>query len=253
MSSFFDLFLVAAGLFVGSFITAAARAWPDWSVLLRPRSGCEGCGRPLGLTELVPVASYLVQRGKCRSCGTAIWSGHPIGEAGALAVALAAVFLTDGWAAPVTALLGWTLLFGALVDARTQLLPDLVTLGLIPAGLAAAWLMPGPPAILDASLGAIFGFAVLWGLGAAYRLIRKREGLGMGDAKLLAAGGAWCGLYALPWIVAIGAGATLIFIAIKAVLGEKLGPDTPIAFGPGLCAGIFVAHLIVQHAFPFGY
>lgn len=253
MSGFIDLFLIASALFVGSFITAAARAWPDWSAVLTPRSGCEGCGRALRPAELVPVASFLLQRGKCRTCAAPIWPGHPVGEALSLLIAIAGVILTGGLTTVVSVLLGWVLLFGALVDARTQLLPDAVTLGLIPAGLAAAYFLDGPPGILEASLGAVFGFAALWLIGVAYSRIRGRDGLGMGDAKLLAAGGAWCGAFALPWIVAIGAGATLVFVAIRSLLGSKVTAETAIAFGPGLCAGIFTAWLIAQRAFPYGY
>ena len=90
------------------------------------------------------------------------------------------------------------------------------------------------------------GYALFWLIETVYRLIRKRDGLGRGDAKLLAAGGAWCGLLALPWIVAIGAGLTLFGVAIASLFGTKLTRDLALPFGPGLAAGVFIAFLLVR-------
>lgn len=253
MNTFLDLFLLASALFIGSFLTATALCWPDWAAVLRPRSGCGNCGRTLRMQEQIPVVSYVFQRGRCAACASPIWPGHPIGELAALLIVVAAVLVTDGPATLVASLLGFALLFGALVDARTHLLPDVVTLGLIPAGLAWAWFSHGTPGLLDSSLGAILGFSVLFLIGWLYRQLRGREGLGMGDSKLLAAGGAWCGALALPWIVAIGAGATLVFVAALALSGRKITGDLALPFGPGLAFGVFAAHLLVQPVFATGY
>ena len=164
-------------------------------------------------------------------------------------IAITAVLATDGPTTWLAVGLGWVLLFGALVDARTHLLPDIVTLGLIPLGLGASYLTGSMSGLIGATLGAIIGYASLAGLAWAYKKFRGRDGIGMGDAKLLAAGGAWCGAYALPWIVAIGAGSTLIFVAILALLGRDVSGKTALPFGPGLALGIFIAYLISQ--FPF--
>lgn len=243
---FLDIFLLAASPFVGSFLTAAARAWPDWGRVGFSRSVCEGCGRTLTVAELVPVASYFVQRGRCRACGTKIWPLHPAGEAASIVVALAAILASGGWVTPLAVLLGWALLFAALVDLRTFLLPDVVTLGLIPLGLGASYALGGLDEAVWAAAGAVAGYVVLAGIALLYRLLRGREGLGLGDAKLLAAGGAWCGLLALPWIVAIGAGLTLFAVAIASLFGAKLTRDLALPFGPGLAAGVFLAFLLAR-------
>lgn len=249
MIAYSDLFLVAGSLFIGSFLTASSRAWPNWSEILNGRSRCSECGHGLTIAELVPVISFVRQKGQCRHCKTAIWPGHPIGEILALLIALAAVITTNGATTWLAVGLGWVLLFGALVDARTHLLPDFVTLGLIPLGLGASYLTGGGAGLIGATLGVIIGYASLAGLAWAYKNFRGRDGIGMGDAKLLAAGGAWCGAYALPWIVAIGAGGTLVFVAILALLGRNVTGQTAMPFGPGLALGIFIAYLINQ--FPF--
>lgn len=245
-TAFLDIFLIAASPFIGSFVTATALAWPDWSRTAVARSSCEACGHTLTVRELVPVLSYLVQRGKCRTCGSAISPLHPAGEAAAVVVALAAVIATGGWTTLLAALLGWILLFAALVDFRTFLLPDVVTIGLIPAGLAVSYALGGLDEFVWAAAGAAAGYLILTVIALLYRMLRGREGLGMGDAKLLAAGGAWCGLLALPWIVAIGAGLTLFGVAIASVFGTKLTRDLALPFGPGLAAGVFLAFLLVR-------
>lgn len=243
-----EIFLLAASPFVGSFITAAARAWPDWGRVAAARSSCEGCGRALALRELVPVVSYALQRGRCACGKLAIWPLHPVGELTAVAIALAAVFAASGTAAVLAALFGWALLFAALADIRTLELPDAVTLGLIPAGLAAAFLRGGAEMAAQAALAAALGFAVLAAAAWLYRRVRGREGLGFGDAKLLAAAGAWTTPMALPWIVAGGAAATLLGIAAARLAGRSIAPDAAVPFGPGLALAAFAAHLAVVAA-----
>jgi leader peptidase (prepilin peptidase)/N-methyltransferase len=240
--AFFDVFLIAAGPFVGSFLTASSRAWPDWGRIAKGRSACDQCGRRLPPWELIPIVSFLVQRGRCTACHARIPVLHPVGEGFALVIAIIAVLAFDGGWTLAAALFGWALLFGALVDLRTLLLPDVVTLGLIPAGLILAYVGGGTDGIVQAAIGAAIGFASLALIAWAYRQLRGRDGLGLGDAKLLAAGGAWAGPFALPWIVAMGAGATLLIVAIAHLLGRKTGAETEIPLGPGLAAGCFLAY-----------
>ena len=120
----------------------------------------------------------------------------------------------------------------AVIDARTLRLPNRLTLPLLTSGLAwSALMIRGIP--VDAILGAILGYAVFAGLGWAFFRLRGAEGLGLGDAKLLAAGGAWAGATALPWIV--------LCAALPALVAALVGPGRgrPLAFGPWLAAAIF--------------
>jgi leader peptidase (prepilin peptidase)/N-methyltransferase len=244
IATFLDVFLIAAGPFVGSFVTASSRAWPDWNRIVKGRSSCDECGRQLRPWELIPIVSYVIQRGRCTACGEPIPRVHPIGEICALVIAIIAVAAFDnGWTL-AAALFGWVLLFGALVDLRTFLLPDVVTLGLIPAGLGLAFLDGGLDTFLQAALAAALGLASLGLIAWLYRQLRGRDGLGLGDAKLLAAGGAWTGPFALPWIVAIGAGATLLIVVIAHVFGRKASAETAVPLGPGLAAGCFLAYCL---------
>lgn len=141
---------------------------------------------------------------------------------------------------------GTLLLLGILarlsyVDWKTFRLPNLLTKPLILLGLIYNLMLS-----LDSYtylLGAILGYAIFWTVETGYRLIRKREGLGRGDAKLIAAGGAWCGAMALPFIILIGSSAGLVYILTR----PKAERNTmKIPFGPFLATGIAITFLALK-------
>lgn len=122
----------------------------------------------------------------------------------------------------------------AIIDARTLRLPDRITGPLIACGLLFMGLTTDNWWLYIS--GAVIGYAVFVLIEVAYRRIRGHHGLGRGDAKLLAAGGAWCGALTLPYIVLIGSASALIAIII---LRERIDLDNgKIAFGPYLAFGI---------------
>lgn len=124
----------------------------------------------------------------------------------------------------------------ARIDWATHRLPNVITLPLLAAGLL--WAYWSTDDLYPHVLGAALGYAVFWAVEVAYRLIRKRDGLGRGDAKLLAVGGAWCGVWALPAIVLIASLAALAYVLPKAD-----NRQSRIAFGPFLAVGIGVVWL----------
>ena len=133
--------VLIAAPFVGSFMATLAVRLPAREQAVLGRSRCRACGHGLGIVDLVPVASWLWQRGKCRHCGGSISRLYPLIELGAIAVAAWAATLLDGWLLWATCGLGWTLLTLAVIDARHYLLPDAMTLPLIAAGLLTACLL----------------------------------------------------------------------------------------------------------------
>lgn len=198
--------------------------------MLRGRSRCDDCGAALGAAELVPLLSFLAQRGRCRRCGAAIDPIHPAVELAGALIGAFAFAVHDGAAGPVGALLGWWLLAIALIDLRHHWLPDALTLPLIVAGLAAAW-VPVGPLLADRAIGAAAGFSVLAAIGLAYRMLRGREGLGGGDPKLLAALGAWLGWQLLP-LVLVGAGLVgIAALLLKRLRGEAVAATDRLPLG----------------------
>lgn len=197
------------------------------------RSRCPACGARLGPLDLVPLLSWLALRGRCRHCGAPIGAWYPLVELAAAAIgaiALAALPAPEAWLAAV---LGWWLLALAAIDLLTWLLPDALTLPLVVAGLLVAlWGEPALTSPAGAAIGAAAGYLTLAGIALAYRRLRGREGLGLGDAKLLAAAGAWLGPERLPTTVLAAALLGLAF-ALLARRGE-LAPETALPFGPAL-------------------
>ncbi len=234
---------VLAAPFAGSFLGVVIRRLPEGRTLVLARSACESCGRVVAPWDLVPLASWLALRGRCRACGAAISWFHPAVELAATLIALSAA-----WAAGDVAglwsgcALGWVLLALGWIDWEWLRLPDPMTLPLIVAGLVATWFLDRS-AIADHASAAVVGYAALRALNALYRRVRGRDGLGAGDAKLLAAAGAWVGLAALPWLLLLAALAGLGVAAIRGLRGERLSATTALPFGTCLAVALWLVWL----------
>jgi leader peptidase (prepilin peptidase)/N-methyltransferase len=234
--------LTAVALAVGSFLSVLVTRLPEGRGVVRGRSACPHCARPLAVRDLVPLVSYLVARGRCRHCGRALSAVYPGLELGALAIAFWAIAVVPGWLAWATAGLGWALLALAVIDVRHMLLPDALTLPLIPAGLLLAGL-GDPGRILDHAIGAAAGFLLVVLLRLAYRALRGREGMGLGDAKLLAGAGAWLSWQGLPSVVLLGAAGGLCWALLQALRSGRLDRRAPLPFGPFLAAAWWLVWL----------
>ena len=233
-----SLFAIAAAAPVGSFLGVAVLRSGTESILWPARSHCPHCAVVLAPRDLVPLASWLAARGRCRSCGEPLGLFYPAIEIAALAVALWSVLASDGaWQAAAGCLLGWTLLTIAAIDQRRMIIPDILSLPLIPAGLAVAALTAPVPAgaIADSAVGAALGYAILAALAAVYRRLRGREGLGRGDMKLMAAAGAWVGWQGLPSVMLVAGSLGLILAACGVLAGRDLDARRRRPFGPALC------------------
>ena len=146
----------------------------------------------------------------------------------------------------LSAILLTTLLTLAWFDFRTYRLPDFLTLPLILTGLLQAWLYQGNWE--GGFFGALIGYCFFVSIEIGFRHLRGKEGLGRGDAKLLAAGGAWCGWMGLPFIVLIASGSGLIALMLPTV--RKKAAKGRIPFGPFLAFAIFMVWISVFFAAP---
>jgi leader peptidase (prepilin peptidase)/N-methyltransferase len=232
-------------LLAGSFIGVVIARLPTGRSLIGPPSSCEHCGHRLAVRDLVPLVSWLASAGRCRYCGQALGAFYPLVELAALAVAgsALAVLPTGSWTLLVVSLgLGWTLLALAWIDARWLILPDALTLPLIAAGLGVAWLLDAP--VLDRLIGALVGFLALVAIAAGYRRVRRRPGMGLGDAKLMAAAGAWLGWPALPGVLLVAALAGLLVASILAGRRRQDWSRLRIPFGPPLALAFWLTWLL---------
>jgi leader peptidase (prepilin peptidase)/N-methyltransferase len=210
--------------------------------LVVPGSTCPHCGHAIRAWENIPVLSFLWQRGKCAACGQAISWRYPAVEL--LTGALTAVIAWHFGFAPAAfgaMLFTWTLMALSFIDAEHQILPDSITLPFLWFGLCVnlAGVFTGLSA---AVLGAVSGYAALWIVYHAFRLLTGKEGMGYGDFKLLGALGAWLGWQQLPLVILLS---SLIGAVVGLVFILAFGRDRrlPIPFGPFLCVAGWVAML----------
>ena len=224
--------IILAAPFVGSFLGLVIWRLPEGRPIALARSRCESCGGVLAAFELVPLASYVLQRGRCRRCGARIQPFHPIIEGVAVLVAIWVMLgETDPARQWLDCALGWTLLTLGWIDFRCMWLPDVLTLPLLLAGLAFTLIVRPADAAAHGASAAV-GYVGLRGISWCYRIVRGREGIGGGDAKLLAAAGAWLGLSGLPYVLLLAALLGLALAGGLALQGHRLRGDTALPFGP---------------------
>lgn len=174
-----------------------------------------------------------------------VGAGLALGITLVSAISYALIFVLSGnatWDPPLTLFasfgLGATLLLLSYIDLRTGLLPDLLTLPLIIAGLGYAAL--GGLDWRLALAGAVIGYLLIAGLAAFWRRTRGYEGIGLGDAKLLAAGGAWVGAMLLPLILLFASAVGLVAVLIVSKRPRPQDSHAAIPFGPALCFGVWI-------------
>ncbi len=228
---------------VGSFLGLVAMRWGSGETVVRGRSRCDSCGHTLSASSLVPVFSFIATRGRCRYCGAAIAQLHIAVELAAIAIAAISALMMPAELVWLTAMFGWVLLLLAAIDARTFLVPDVLTLPLLVAGIAFGFWRGG-----DAWMTHVFGAIIGWGasfvLMISYRAWRGRDGLGGGDVKLFGAAGAWLGPFALASVALLGAITALMATLVMAALGQEISRTTKLPFGPFLAFGIFATWIL---------
>jgi leader peptidase (prepilin peptidase) / N-methyltransferase len=234
------LWPIVAAPFVGSFLTVVIARFRLPRAIVWGRSACGQCGHRLDPFDLVPILSWMISRGRCRHCGGSIGLLYLGIELAAVVVAIWSAALSSGWPMWVSCGFGWILIALAVIDARHQILPDFLTLPLIPAGLAVAAGAGSIPA--ENIVGAIGGFAFVIAVRQAYWMLRHREGIGIGDAKLLSAAGAWLSWQGLPSVVLIAACSGLALVLLRH-RRRDIFLDEPVPFGAYLCFGTWIVWL----------
>ena len=228
--------LPAGAAKTGRALETALRALPRLNLAV-PRSRCPACGHVLRWSENVPLLGWLRLLGRCTACGTRIALRYPAVEA-----LTALLFAAIAWRfGPQPATLMWCAVAAALValsaiDWDTTLLPDDLTQPLLWAGLlaaAAGWSGLKPEAAL---IGAMGGYLALWSVHWLFFFATRKEGMGHGDFKLLAALGAWLGWQALlPIVLMASVLGALVGLVMK--LNGHLREGRYVPFGPFLAGG----------------
>lgn len=230
------------GAVFGSFIAVVAIRWPAGRRATRGRSACDSCARSLTAAELIPVLSFLVQRGKCRHCQATIPPSHVVTEIAGLAIGVIAGLAVPGLQGAAGALFGWLLLALAALDLAAFWLPNALNAALAVAGLATGAFALGPP-LADRVIGGAGGFAVLWLVARGYKAARGRQGLGGGDPKLFAAIGCWLGWQDLPLVLLAASLIGLAAVLGMMCAGRRVRATDRLPFGVMLAAGAWTVWL----------
>jgi leader peptidase (prepilin peptidase) / N-methyltransferase len=208
--------------------------------LVVPRSACPQCGHRITALENIPVLSYLFLRGRCSSCQTKIGPRYPLVEAiTGLFSGFLAWYFGFGWASIGAILFVWALIALTFIDFDTQLLPDSITQPLLWLGLLFN-LGNVFTDLRSALFGAVFGYVALWSIYWLFRLLTKKEGMGYGDFKLLAAIGAWLGWQMLPLVILLSSVVGAV-IGIGLIVMSRMGRNVPMPFGPYLALAGMIA------------
>ncbi len=229
------------GLVVGSFLNVVVHRVPRKLSLSSPGSRCSACETPIAWRDNVPVLSYLLLGGRCRHCRAGISAVYPLVE-----IATMALFLLHVWIFGLTALGAVRLLFACAmlvlfcIDLELQILPNVITLPGVVAGIIASGFLP--PGLLLSLLGALLGGGVLWAIAEIYVRVRGIEGMGMGDVKMLGMIGAFLGapLMGLTLVLSSLAGA---LVGVGLMLAGRGDLQRRLPFGTFLAAAAVFASL----------
>lgn len=228
---------------VGSFLGVLVSRLPAGRSVLTP-SACEVCSQRLPWHNLIPIVSALALRHRCSLCGAA-FPGHLLRiEIAAILVAFAGVFAgetaTHMWC---VALVFWCLIALFYIDLLHFRLPDALTAALFVAAALSAWADPAgniTEAVLSGLGAAAFFAALRW----AYRLIRKREGMGLGDVKLMLGIGTFLGWQTLPLTILVAAGLAVASILVEALRSRRPpNPTEAVPFGTYLAGATLLMGL----------
>lgn len=224
------------GAIVGSFLNVCIYRLPREKSIVSPRSFCPFCEKPIKYYDNIPIVSYIILRGRCRNCGTKISVKYPIVEL-ITALLFLLLYKTNG----LTIEFGVLLLFVSLlivisfIDLEFQIIPDVLSIGGMLAGLLLSFLRHNF-GFLDALFGVLLGGGILFVIAYGYQLLRKIEGMGGGDIKLIGMIGAFCGIKGV--IFTIMAGSLLgTVIGLPLMLIKKKDIKYAIPFGPFLSLG----------------
>lgn len=217
------------GLSVGSFLNVCIHRLPNDESLVRPRSYCPRCRTPLRWYDNVPLLGYVMLWGRCRTCDMPISAMYPLVEVVTAVIFVAGYLLVDQqWLLASRLVFACAMIVLFVIDLQHRILPNVITLPGVLIGFVFSWFLP--PGWFDSLVGMMAGGGILLLMAEAYYRIRKEEGLGMGDVKMLAMIGAFLG-----WKL------MLVTLVLSSFMGSIIGL-TVIALKKG----------DVKYALPFG-
>jgi len=252
VSIYFVVFIL--GSLWGSFCNVCIYRLPVKGDVVSSRSRCRSCEKIIRWFDNIPLVSYIILLAKCRNCKTKINFRYFAVEL-STALSFLAVFYLYGVTISTLLLMVLIIFFVIIffIDLDHYIIPNELTFPLMLIGFVKSFdpninlnLFPN---YLDSLIGGALGYILIWGLITLYLKIRNKEGMGLGDAKLLSAIGFWFGWYSIPYVIFLSSLSALI-IALPGLINKSKTMSSQIPFGPYLIFGT-VAYLILRNYFVF--
>lgn len=232
------VFGAVLGLIVGSFLNVCIHRLPLRESILWPASRCPHCRADLRASDNIPVLSYAMLKGRCRSCGHPISVQYPIVELLAGIVFLLAFLMFEPPVLYQRLLFACAMIVLFVIDLEHRILPDVITLPGIILGFVFSFFMP--PGWLHSLIGIALGGGSLWLMGEIYFRVRHEEGMGFGDVKMLAMIGAFLG-WKLTLLTLVLSSFTGSFIGIGMIVLKRGDMKYALPFGTFLAVGALIA------------
>ena len=241
------IFLIIIGGLWGSFANVCIVRLPEDKGVVSGRSNCPKCKKQINWYDNIPIISYFILNGKCRKCKKPISFQYVVVELLSI-VSFVTIYLIYGFSFTTLLLiilsLGFIIIF--FIDLKHFIIPDIITFPLMVLGFIKSFipnLDPLFPYYVLSLIGGVFGYGIIWGIIFFYKQVKKKEGMGLGDAKLLAVIGFWFGLDAVPFIIFLSSTIALISVAPDLIKKSKK-MSTQIPFGPYIIAANLIFLLL---------
>ena len=237
------IFVLLLGLLWGSFANVCIVRLPKDKGVISGRSSCPKCKKKISWYDNIPLISYIFLGGKCRKCKKKISIQYLIVE-----LLTALFFLIEYFYYGLTFttvllfILTLTLIIIFFIDLKHFIIPDVITFPLMIIGFLKSFdpnLNEIFPNYINSLIGGIFGYGIIWSIIFFYKQIRKKEGMGLGDAKLLSAVGFWFGWFSIPFVIFLSSIIALLSVA-PSLINKSKKFSSQIPFGPYIILGTLI-------------
>ena len=240
---FFLLSIILGGIW-GSFANVCIHRIPLNQSVAVKRSYCPNCGKTIKWFDNIPLISFILLRGKCRDCNKKIGSQYFLVE---LLSVLSFLLIYYLFGISITSLLFAILsiffIIIFFIDLKHFIIPNVLTFPLMAIGFIKSF---DPnlnkaifPNYINSLIGGLIGYTIIWLIIYFYEKVRKKDGMGLGDAKLMAVIGFWCGWISVPIVIFISSFVALAF-AIPSLIKKSLSMSSEIPFGPYIITGCII-------------
>ena len=237
------IFVIILGGLWGSFANVCIYRLPMDKGVVSGRSFCPKCKKLITWKDNIPIISFLLLNGKCRNCKKKISTQYLIIELITIIYFLVIYYL---FSISITTLLfiilGLFFIIIFFIDLKHYIIPNVLTFSLMVIGFVKSFdpnLNPIFPSLINSLIGGIFGYLIIWSIIYFYKQLRNKEGMGLGDAKLISAIGFWFGWISIPFVIFLSSIIALLFV-IPSLLKKSKKLSSQIPFGPYIIIGTLI-------------